>query len=415
MKNYSISVYHDTRHKLKSGKYRVKVRIYTKTPRKQKFYPTDFEFSEDEFKSIWLTQKPRKEHLPIRDQIRAVEVHFKQVAEQLHPFSFETFETILFSGSGTNDINHLFNQTIEQYKRLGKFGSAKNYYQSLRSLLEFAGKPTILFAEITTRFLQDFENYVLNVKQYRQNTLATYIRPLRAIFNKAIAENYIKQENYPFGRNSKNKYEIKTGTSIKKALSKVQLRELFQYTPANEPEQRILDFFFFSYFGNGINLMDIAHLQYENIVPDFQNPDRIIFVRRKTGKTKQNPTMTTIYLNDQLRQILQRYCTEDHSPKNYVFDILQKSDSPEIKHKKVKAFNFTINHHLKKICGKIGLPQISFYAARHSFATNAINNGASMEFVSKSLSHSSLKQTETYFAGFEDQVARQMAENARKF
>ena len=58
---------------------------------------------------------------------------------------------------------------------------------------------------------------------------------------------------------------------------------------------------------------------------------------------------------------------------------------------------------------------ISTYWARHSFATNAIRKGASMEFVSEALSHSDLKTTQNYFAGFEDSSKKELMDSSMDF
>ena len=72
-KQYFISIYLDTRRVKYNGKFPVKLRVYTSTPRKQKMYPTIFEFTEKEFNSIWNTSKPRKEFKEFQIKIRAVE------------------------------------------------------------------------------------------------------------------------------------------------------------------------------------------------------------------------------------------------------------------------------------------------------------------------------------------------------
>jgi site-specific recombinase XerD len=54
---------------------------------------------------------------------------------------------------------------------------------------------------------------------------------------------------------------------------------------------------------------------------------------------------------------------------------------------KVKNFTRFVNQHLKKLAKSLGITEdISTYFARHSFATIAIRSGASMEFVSETLS-----------------------------
>ena len=62
----------DTRRAKANKKFPVKLRVFTPQPRKQKLYPTRFEFTINEFDSIWNTTKPRDEHKPIRKQIEIV-------------------------------------------------------------------------------------------------------------------------------------------------------------------------------------------------------------------------------------------------------------------------------------------------------------------------------------------------------
>jgi len=73
--------------------------------------------------------------------------------------------------------------------------------------------------------------------------------------------------------------------------------------------------------------------------------------------------------------------------------------------------NFTrfINQHFRKIAEKAKIESApSTYWARHSFATNAIRNGASIEFVGDALNHSNTKTTQGYFAGFEDENRKEL-------
>jgi integrase/recombinase XerD len=70
------------------------------------------------------------------------------------------------------------------------------------------------------------------------------------------------------------------------------------------------------------------------------------------------------------------------SKNDYIFPIISPQETEVINHNKVKNFTKFINQNLKKLALSIGVSgDISTYWARHSFATNSIRNGASMEFV----------------------------------
>jgi len=59
--------------------------------------------------------------------------------------------------------------------------------------------------------------------------------------------------------------------------------------------------------------------------------------------------------------------------------------------------------------------KISTYYARHSFATNAINNGATMEFVSEAFTHGDMATTQEYFKGFEDKTKKELMDKMMDF
>jgi site-specific recombinase XerD len=82
----------------------------------------------------------------------------------------------------------------------------------------------------------------------------------------------------------------------------------------------------------------------------------------------------------------------------------------------VKTFTRFINQNFLKLAKQIGInEQISTYWARHSFATRAINNGASLEFIGDALGHSDTKTTIGYFAGFESEAKKQFSQSLMDF
>jgi site-specific recombinase XerD len=71
---------------------------------------------------------------------------------------------------------------------------------------------------------------------------------------------------------------------------------------------------------------------------------------------------------------------------------------------------------MKKLCKSLNIDSaISTYWARHSFSTQAVRSGASLEFVQESLGHGNLKTTMAYFAGFEDKAKKEFADKIMSF
>ncbi|WP_347923365.1 site-specific integrase [Pontimicrobium sp. SW4] len=414
-KDYAISIYLDKRRAKANGKFPVKLRVFASISRKQKLYPTIFDLTEKEFESIWLSTKPRNENKRVRLKIQSVENRADDVAKELNPFSFEHFERKLYRKKGEGiKVSYHYTELIKEYKKNDRLGTADSYKYSEKAIQEFVENSQkknyskLSFYDIDKFWLNDFEKYLLHTNR-SNTTVGIYLRPLRAIFNKAIEENEIEKELYPFG---KRKYQIPASRSVKKTLSKEQLSVLFNSTPKTKEQQRAKAFWFFSFNSNGMNIKDIALLKFKNI-----DNDTIKFYRAKTQFTsKTDLKLITIYLNDYMKSFIKEYGNTNKHPNNYVFNILSEAMTPEEQRNKIKNFTRYINQHLKKLCESIGLPnEISTYYARHSFATSSIRKGASMEFMQESLGHKDIKTTQAYFDGFEDETKKEFANQIMNF
>lgn len=416
VKNHAISIYLDSRRAKENGKFPVKLRVYTSTPRRQKLYPTVFEFSEKEFESIWLTSKPRKEHKEDRSKLNAVEVKAKEVADQLNPFSFDLFEKQLYRkvGDGVR-VSYHYNQLIKNLHKRKQIGTANSYEYSQKSLMEFVkgtgrGKfDNLTLFDITPDWLKDYEQYLVDDNGKSIATVGIYLRALRAVFNKAIEEKEIDQDFYPFG---KRRYQIPATSNVKKALTKDQLRTLYTSTPETPEQQKAKDFWLFSYFCNGMNTKDVAELRFKDI-----EDGKIHFVRAKTKRTtKAKLKPVTVYLNEFTTNFISQYGNKNPSPENLVFDIISDNQSTIEQHNAINNFNRYLGQHLKRFGKSIGLPEtISPYWARHTFATNSLRKGASMEFMQEAMGHGNKGTTQRYFAGFDDDTKKEFADSLMNF
>ena len=404
---YFISITLDKRRKKRNGKYPVKLRAFTPEPRLQKLYPTQFEFTDDEFKRVWINKKTNAQNREARTALKAIEAKAQKVASQLDVFTFAAFENVLLNTKGKGDVNFYYREAIELYEKNKQIGTASNYEYSLKALLEFHKKETLNFKTITVQWLKDFEDFLLSGGK-SQTTVGIYLRPLRAVFNRAITDKAIPVELYPFG---KRKYAIPAPKSVKKALTKDQLKALFETEPTTSDQKKAKAFWFFSYACNGMNFKDIANLQYKNI-----SGDTLTFRRAKTSRTNKSQAPVIVYLNEFTLSVIKEYGNQNTSPETFIFPIIEHTASPSEQHSQLKIFIRYINQHIKKFAQRAGITdKVSTYWARHSFATNAIRNGASLEFVSEALSHSDLKTTINYFAGFEDEKKREIAQKMMNF
>jgi site-specific recombinase XerD len=325
-------------------------------------------------------------------------------------FTFEKFRDHYTGIKTTGDHGNIFYRyktTIESLKKENRFGTADTFANSLKMLRTFAGSDMLPYKSVTVKWLQSFELDTTTDKihlntirpAYSKTTVGIALRCLRVIFNAAIEAKEIEPDVYPFRRSAtqKAKYKIPTGSAIKKALTKEDLRLLFN-APATPDQQKARDFFFFSYTCNGMNIMDICHLKNESV-----NECNLHFYRAKTIHTSETPKLINVPLTDFAQRIITKYRTKDTSPKAFLFDVLNVSDSKLRQNNKKNQFTHFVNLHLKALAATVGVTtDISTYFARHTFATLAVQGGASLEFASEALGHSNLKTTLAYFKGFQD-------------
>ncbi|MBI9038450.1 MAG: site-specific integrase [Bacteroidales bacterium] len=413
--SYTIKIHFDTRREKKSGKYPVKLRVYVKQLKKRCDYPTKFEFTKQEFKSIWETTKPKEKYKDLRLQLQAIENKANETAKLIEPFSFEKFEKKLHlkTGEGENVFFH-YNEIINKNKNKGRIGNAISYEYSFKSIKNYikykkgSDYENLKFVEIDKDWLEDYQYYMVDTLERSYSTVGIFLRSLRAVFNKAINDNEIPAEIHPFG---KGKYEIPEADKAKKVLSKEQIKQLFESIPRTPEQEKAKDFWFFSYACNGINIKDIVLLKYKDL-----SDKKFSYYRAKTINTKRKKILIEVYLNEYILSIIEKYGNKDKSPKNYIFSVIEDNQNEEDKHRKIKNFTKFINQNIKKLAIAEGLPsEISTYWARHSFATMAIRNGKSLEFVGEAFSHSDKKTTQNYFAGFEDDVKKEFAQNIMNF
>ncbi len=91
------------------------------------------------------------------------------------------------------------------------------------------------------------------------------LRSLRAIYNIAILEGVISKEHYPFGPKKYRKYEIPIGRNIKKALDIEDIRKIKNANSLPTEYQFARDMWMFSFYCNGMNMVDIFFLKFESI------------------------------------------------------------------------------------------------------------------------------------------------------
>jgi integrase len=385
----AIALFLDTRREKQSGKFPVKVRVTYR--RERHYYPTGKELSTAEWEKL---DSPRsapliavKEDLQISfDKVKRI----VQMLEREDTFTFEALNLYLGKTSGAT-LNQAFREKIEAQRQAGAAGTAIVYECALRHLETHSPKP-LSFDAVTVEWLRNYERAMLGEgKSY--TTISMYIRCIRALFNDALAAKAIKRSCYPFG---KHLYEIPQGKGRKLAVTREEIKQIVTFSDGNETTERFRDYWFFSYLCNGININDMLKLKYANIVGD-----EIHFFRSKTIHTSKEKKEILAAVTPEMRRIIDRWGNPSRKPGQYIFPCLTGDEDPIEQRRKIQILIRQINQRLKVIAGKLGLPPLSTYTARHSFATVLKRSGANIAYISESLGHADLKTTEHYLDSFE--------------
>lgn len=399
----NVGVWLDTR-KMKMGQsYPVKIRVTHN--RKRAYFPTGKDLTPEEW-AVLLTSKHRQMAAVRRD----IENSYNLVRDAVEAlalqgvFSFESLK-IRLQGAANNTINKAFRSKVAELEAIGRVGNASVYNSVLTSIEKFGGE-NIPYNAITTAWLSRYVAHLQKIGN-KQATIAIRLRTLRAILNDAKAAGIIKSSDYPFG---KGRFEIQSGAGRKMALTLQQIGKVARYSDGGEATEKYRDYWLFLYYCNGINVADFVQLRYRDITGD-----EIYFKRQKTIHTARTLRDIRVVIIEPMRQIIERWGNPPTAPNTFIFPHLNGTETPKEQKAKTQYLTRLINRKMAYIAEQLGIPHISTYTARHSFATVLKRSGANIAYISESLGHSDLKTTENYLASFEIEERRKNAELLTQF
>ncbi|WP_162945029.1 site-specific integrase [Flavisolibacter nicotianae] len=437
----TTSVILDTRRMKKDGTYPLKLQVTHQ--RKTKHFPSIFNLSEVDYQKLTAPRISAKLQR-VRDGVRRIQREAEDFLEGVEAFSFYLFQRdfvqhhdllksrklaeeaedfeeddvdvrlynrrfplLKEKNLPAQSIGAVYLRCIKNLLREERIGTALAYKDSYNSILQFRGN--LLFAEVTVSVLHQYEQWMLK-KGRSRTTIGIKLRNLRAVFNEAIAQGLLKKEKcYPFGR---RKYQIPTGKKVKKALDQEVIGRLYYSEPSSPLLQKAKDFWLFCYFGNGMNPKDVVYLKWKNMQGEY-----FVFTRAKTERsTRTDPRPITVYITEDMQNIIERHGTKDKHPESYVFPIMRDDLNPLKQYERVPVFTRFINDGMKAICEELGIDKnITTIVSRHTFSTQLKRSGVSTEFIQEALGHTDKRTTENYLDSFENEVKKQYAQNLVAF
>ncbi len=239
----------------------------------------------------------------------------------------------------------------------------RNYLSAINSLCASVGQDSIDISEVTSKLLNKWVRDLITRLGAETKAPKTYIAVLRAMHNRAKLEFNDEDTatvNIPLSPFKKVVLPRQFATA-KRALTIEQIKEISTATLDNNKCQKLglfaRDVFMLSFYLVGMNAVDLYNCT------DITD-GRITYERTKTRTRRADRALISIAIPPEAEALVKKY----RDPKRKrVFDFANRYGSSD-------NFTIVLNRGLKRIGAAVGIERLQFYAARHSWATIAVND-----------------------------------------
>jgi integrase/recombinase XerD len=431
-------IHHDRRYVSKDGRSPGKIKVTWKfdNPRRwvRRFYG-DGMFTRGEFSKPRSDEK-RKDMTNLSKLLSQA----TDIIEKNDNITIALFES-QFLGISLDTLNGAFIKIIDDLRAEGRIGTRKTYTTALNSFKQYAKQNEIRFVEVTPEWLEGYVRWTTK-KEMSINSAAINLRTLRAVFNYAIRIRVIPADLYPFKFfkiRSERKFKIPLtdkeieaiknyeaptfaveikqikadsmaalkaihddllGGKIAKKVYDLKANSIRYWTPIKENGlirkakgiAEALDYFLFSYYCNGMNMVDVAKLRHSDIQDEF-----LIYDRSKTRHTKTQFKKIIIPIGPEILAIIKRRGNPTLNPKAYIFPVLEENLSEVTIKNRVLRWIADLNTSLGFIAEDLKIKKkLTTVIARHTFANRMSNFGADRRMIQEALGHQNSETTEHY-------------------
>ncbi len=282
---------------------------------------------------------------------------------------------------GTTIFRFMLEQGARLYD-LHRHRAAESYKTTLNSFMRFREGRDIALSEIDADLLQEYEAW-LKFHEVALNTISFYMRTLRAMYNRALDRELIKDRK-PF------KYVfIGIDKTTKRALPVDAIKKISNLDLSCEPKLEFArDVFLFSLYTRGMSFVDIAYLRKKDVVGDV-----LTYRRRKTNQQ----------LNIKWERCMQEIVTRHPSDNDYILPIITDMQSDSRVQYQCKMNK--INIYLKEVARRVEITTpLTTYVARHSWASIAKSSNIPISVISQGMGHSKESTTQIYLASLDSAV-----------
>lgn len=253
-----------------------------------------------------------------------------------------------------------------------------NYQSTLNSFMSFLHRDTLNMRQLDSNLLKSYLKYLENRREKRikklieegkrvtsNRIISFHMGNLRHLYKEAQKE----YNSYEYGTIvlPYSPFDIvhvpKQELTRKRALTKEQILSIWHLAYKGQKNSRFRfskfdlakDCFILSFCLIGMNSVDLY-----NLLP---TEGRIIYERAKTRDRRLDRARMEVDIPDLIRPLLEKY-KDSIGERLFCFHSLYASR---------RNFNIALNRGLKEIGEALGIEDLEFYAARHSWATIALN------------------------------------------
>lgn len=384
------------------GTYNVKVRFIK--DKKVKRVSTDL-FATD---SDLTSDLKLKEESIVKQEADRLVLHYRTMVNSLHFDSencdvSEIVNRLLCKEEAEKPIDFIAfsKKWISETTIKGK----DNYTTALNSFIRFLGKEELEIKKITVDLLEQYRDYIINVRNERvkalqaegkrvpsNRCLSLYLMSLRHLYGEA--QRFYNKPDKGLMRIPHTPFEYfkipKQEATRKRAVTPQQIKAIWSLPYQNihkgvkhtcRPDLA-KDCFILSFCLMGINSADLYNA---TLLRD----NRLIYCRTKTKERRLDKAKMEVVVPDMVLPLIEKY--RDTTGQRLFRFYKDYRDH--------KAFNKAINKGLKGIGDQLNIDDLEFYAARHSWATIALNKcGIDKYTVHAALNHvdESMRVTDIY-------------------
>ena len=280
-----------------------------------------------------------------------------------------------------------------------------NYTTALNSFVRFIGKEELEIKKLTVDLLEDYKNYIIKVRAERikamteagkripsNRCLSLYLTSLRHLYSEA--QKHYNKPDKGLMRIPHTPFEYfkipKQEATRKRAITPQQIKAIWKLPYQNihkgvkhtcRPDLA-KDCFILSFCLMGINSVDLYNAKE-------LKDNRLIYYRTKTKDRRSDNAKMEVIVPKMVLPIIEKY--QDLTGQRLFRFYKDYRDH--------KAFNKAINKGLKEIGDQLHIEDLEYYAARHSWATIALNKcGIDKYTVHTALNHidESMRVTDIY-------------------